>query len=151
MTSLFREAGNFQTSAPNDLQMTLKFYKVQFILYVLLLCLNLNFQSFSLHGNRLFELRTILWPNALNDPEMTLNTTRSNVNHPCVTSIHEFQISICLTLRPPVFEIQFCDKCTEWPRNDLKPYQIDIACFILSSRIIFVIIYWYIIVNVIAI
>ena len=43
---------------------------------------------------------------ALNDPKMTLNPTRSNVFHICITSIYECQISIRFALRPAVLELQ---------------------------------------------
>ena len=44
--------------------------------------------------------------NALNDPQMTLNPTQSNVPHTCVTSIHDFQISLRFALRPAILGIQ---------------------------------------------
>ncbi len=40
---------------------------------------------------------------ALNDPKMTLNTTRSKVPHICFTSVNESHISLGFALQPVVF------------------------------------------------
>ncbi len=60
-------------------QMTLEHYKVKATPYVLLVSQSPNFQSVSLY-DQLFQSYRSFDTNALNDPQMTLNT-RSNVSH----------------------------------------------------------------------
>ncbi len=41
----------------------------------------------------------------LNDPKLTLNTTKSKVPYICVTTVPESQISVRFALRPAIFEL----------------------------------------------
>ncbi len=59
------------------------------------LSLSPKFQSTLLHC----RVRRHFETNAPNDSQMTLNITRSNVPHMCVTSVPEFQILARFTLR----------------------------------------------------
>ena len=68
--------------------------------------------------------RSSFWDNALNEPKITLNPTRSNVPIYVLLVSTESQILVHFALRPAVFEIRpFWDKCTEWPQNDLEHYK----------------------------
>ncbi len=62
---------------------------------------------------------------------MTLNSTRSNVPHTCITSIHEAQISLYdqtfSRYRP------FWDKCIECPKIDLEPYKVKLPYICITS------------------
>ncbi len=69
-------------------------------LHVLQVSTSPKFHRFALR----FQVTGRFEKSALNDPNMTLNTTSSNV------------ASICAILR----------KCTKWPQNDLEPYKVNV-------------------------
>ena len=79
-----------------------------------------NFSPFCSTASR-FSSYKQFWESAPNDPKMTLNPTRSNVLHICVTSILDFQISVHLAVQPAVVELQaILRKFWEWLPNDLN-------------------------------
>ncbi len=59
----------------------------------------------SLYGSH-FRVTGHFEKSVLNDPKMTLNTTRLNVWHICVTSIHESHILLSYALWSVIFDIQ---------------------------------------------
>ena len=69
---------------------------------------------------------------ALNDPKITLNTTRSKVPHICVTSFHESQISPHFGLWPAGFEIQaILRQGHRMTPNDLEHYTAMCPIYVL--------------------
>ncbi len=46
----------------------------------------------------------------------------------------EAQISLCFSLRPAVFEIPACGKCTEWPQNDFKHLIVKCTLYTLNTN-----------------
>ena len=72
-----------------------------------------NFTPFRSTTSR-FQVTCHFETNALNDPKMTLNTTKSNVPHICVTSIHESHISLHFALQPAVFQLQAIVRQVHW-------------------------------------
>ena len=78
----------------------------------------LNFSPFCSTASR-FWVTSHFETSVPNDPQMTLNPTRSNVPHICVISIHESQFSLSFTLWHNPFSSYrpFWDKCTEWPQT----------------------------------
>ncbi len=72
-----------------------------------------------------------------NDPELTMNATRSYVPHICVTSIQESHIPLIFALRPAVFELQaILTKSTEWPQKDPKHYKVKCTPYVLLMSLI---------------
>ncbi len=149
MARRFRATGNFETSAPNDLKMTLNVKRSRYLIYIVHIPPSPKFHPTASH----FELQAIFrqlrrivkfeWPqefpfqpilfysqpfriighfqtNALNDPQMTLNTERSNVAHiqVIITPSSKFQ-SVLLNSQMFSTYRPFWDKHNEWPQNDV--------------------------------
>ncbi len=102
--AIFELQANFETSALNELKMTLNTEGKRYTIYVLLVSPSLKFQSFMLYGQP-FSSCKIFWDSVPNDPKMTLNTRRSNVPHIYVLLVSTSPKFHCFTLQPVVFEL----------------------------------------------
>ncbi len=75
---------------------------------------------------------------APNNPQMTLNTTRSKVHYNCVANIPESQLSLLFSLRPAM-GCKVVDngknlKCTEWPQINIEHLTVKVPlCYALST------------------
>ncbi len=84
-----------------------------------------KFHSFSLHGQPFSRYWPFSEESALNDPQMNLNLTRSQVMHICVTTIPDSQIPHRSALwraisRDRAFETRALNE----PINDLEHYTV---------------------------
>ncbi len=90
--SCYHSRGHFETSAPNDPQITLNTTRLKVPLHTYHKCLqNPHFSPFLPTASH-FIVRNHFEISALNDTKLTLNTTRSNIARMCVTGILEPKI-----------------------------------------------------------
>ena len=100
MTTTFPDTGHFETSAPNDPKLTLNHTTSHHPLYFYNNCPQVsNFTPFrSTTSRNAFGNTGHVETCSPNDLKMTLNTTRSKVQHICVTSVPSPKFwSVCST------------------------------------------------------
>ncbi len=117
----------FETNSLNDTKWPSTLQGQMYPIYVLVVSPSPEFH-FVLLYDYLFSRDMQFWDKCTECPQMTLNPTRPNVPHICVTSIHESQPSVCFTLRPIVFEKHaILRQGYRRTPNDLKPYTVKCA------------------------
>ncbi len=73
---------------------------------------------------------------SLNDPKMTLKTTRAKISilHPCATCVTASQIELHDALQLTIFKLKACDKCYEWVQNELGQCKVKLRYLLCVTR-----------------